>query len=69
MDPAPNEFVKRRSDGQLELGGNLYFGAGTNNYGLAAQKELYGNAATIRQLFTAYKAEGVNLIRTWCEID
>ena len=69
-DPAPNEFVKlRASDGQLELGGKLYFGAGANNYGLAAQKEFYGNVAYLRQLFNAYKSEGVNVIRTWCFAD
>lgn len=67
VDPAPSDFVSRRaSDGMLELGGTLYFGAGTNIYGLAAQKEFYGDASYLRQLFTAFKAEGVNVMRIWC---
>lgn len=50
----------------LELGGKLFYSAGANNYGLAAQGEVYRNATYLRQIFTAYRAAGVTVIRTWC---
>lgn len=65
VDPAPNNFVRRSVDGSLVLMGRRYFGFGTNNYGLAAQPEIYGNATFIRQLMQAYKAEGINVLRIW----
>lgn len=64
VDPAPTSFVTR-TNGQLQLAGRRYFGAGANNYGLAAQKEVYNNATYLRELFDAYKSEGVNVLRIW----
>ncbi len=65
VDPAPNSFVTRGTDGSLLLNGRRYFGFGATNYGLAAQPEFYAGPGIVRNIMQGYKAEGVNVLRIW----
>ncbi len=57
--------MTRGPDGSLMLNNQRYFGFGSNNYGLAAVPEVYGNATLMREIMQGYKAEGINVLRIW----